>query len=248
MKIFLSVTLGLIFLGTAAFYFSGAEPFPEPLIPSPSDPEAARALQLAIDENYCAEAQQILGQTDVAVINEIQLNLNSFINSKSSVNPLTTHQFLHYLPVEMNWGQEVLPAIVSCKLKTAERINHYDANANAGPDLSCRTMLERDVNEVLRSVDAESLAFQPDDIVYDDDEMASLGPTWLAPWPYAVARKENGNLVWQSKALIINNHWWYPMPARWLGTHYCHLPTPQYIRAVLVGDVKTLLAPFNAAD
>ena len=35
------------------------------------------------------------------------------------------------------------------------------------------------------------------------------------------------------------------MPARFLGTHYCHLPTPQYIRGILVGDIKTFVEPVD---
>ena len=246
MKIFISITLSLIILGSAAFYFLGIDPTPEALIPAPSDPKVAREFQLAIDANYCAEAQQVLGQTDVEVSNEVHLNFASFVNSKPSVNPLTTTQFLHYLPVVMKSGEEIFPAIVSCKLKTAERINHHYANAKAGPDLTCRTLLERDVTAVIRDLDPASLAIREEQIVYADDEMAGLGPTWLAPWPYAVARHDNGKLIWQSKALIINYNRWSPMPERWEGTHYCHLPTPQYIRAVLSGEVGALLVPVES--
>jgi len=249
MKRFLLIVIGLLILGIASFFvFYEAEPPPAPLVPAPSNPEAARELQSAIDANYCADAQQVLAQTGVAVSNEIHLNFDSFVKSKPSANPLTTHQFLHYLPVEVNGTSQAFPAIVSCKLKTAERINHQDDSANAGADLSCRTLLERDVSAVRSSLDEESLAFRPEDIVYEEDEMANQGRTWLAPWPYSVARAENGQLIWQSKALLVNYSWWFPMPERFLGTHYCHLPTPQYIRAVLSGDTKTLLEPVNVAD
>jgi len=43
--------------------------------------------------------------------------------------------------------------------------------------------------------------------------------------------------------MLIDYTVWIPMPARFLGTHYCHLPTPQYIRGVLVGDIESLLEP-----
>jgi hypothetical protein len=244
MKKFILISIGLLVLVITSFFvFYEAEPPPSPLIPAPLDAKAASELQAAIDDNYCGIAQQELAQTNITVANEIHLNFDSFVKSKPSANPMTTHQFLHYLPVAINNREQAFPAIVSCKLKTAERVNHNYANANAGPDLSCQNLLERDVNLVLATMDRESLAFRAEDIVFKQDEMANQGRTWLAPWPYAVARVEKGKLIWQSKAMLIGYSMWNPMPARFLGTHYCHLPTLQYIRGVLIGDIKTLLEP-----
>ena len=246
MKKFLLVCAGLLVLVAASFFaFYEAEPPPAPLIAAPSDPEVASGLQAAIAADYCASAQKMLANTDIPVTNEIHLNFNSFVKSKPSTEPMTTHQFLHYVPVEVNQVERAFPAIVSCKLKTAERINHQFDNANAGPDIACRRLLERDVEAVLASLGNESLAYQPVDITYSDDEMANQGRTWLAPWPYAVARVENGKLVWQSKAMLISYSRWIPMPARFLGTHYCHLPTPQYIRGVLTGNINNLIGPVS---
>jgi hypothetical protein len=246
MKKFFLISLGLLALVIASlFIFFKAEPPPAPLIPAPQDLQAASELQAAIDKDYCATAQQILTQSSFAVTNEIHLNFDSFVKSKPSADPVTTHQFLHYLPVKVNAKEQAFPAIVSCKLKTAERINHSHANANAGSDLSCRHLLERDVNSILSSLDKESLAFEAENIVFREDEMANQGRTWLAPWPYAVARMDGGMLVWQSKAMLISYSSWNPMPARFLGTHYCHLPTPQYIRGILVGDIKTFVEPVD---
>jgi hypothetical protein len=121
-------------------------------------------------------------------------------------------------------------------LKTAERINQQVANAAAGPVLSCRHLIERDVRSVLANMDRASLAYQPEDIVYAEDEMANQGRTWFAPWPYSVAGVEAGKLLWQAKAMLIGF-------SRFLGTHDCHLPTLQYIRGVLLGDIENLLAP-----
>lgn len=185
----------------------------------------------------------MLAQTTVSATNEIHLNFDSFVKSKPSTEPLTTHQFLHYLPVEVNGTQQAFPAIVSCKLKTAERINHFDATTEAGPDLPCKNLLEREVHSVMDSLDEEPMIFRREDVVFRDDEMANQGGTWLAPWPYSVAKFEDEKLAWQSKALLVNYSAWNPMPARFLGTHYCHLPTPQYIRAVLTGKIIKLVAP-----
>jgi len=247
MKKFLQISVGLLVLVIASFFaFYEAEPPPRPLIPAPADEKAAGELQATIDSEYCSAAQRTLAQTSVAVANEVHLNFDSFVKSKPSTNPMTTHQFLHYLPVTIGGVERAFPAIVSCKLKTAERINEQYANAEAGPDLSCRHLIERDVRSVLAALDTESLTFQSEDIVYEEDEMANQGRTWLAPWPYSVGRIEADKLVWQSKAMLIDYTVWIPMPARFLGTHYCHLPTRQYIRGVLVGDIESLLEPVAA--
>ena len=246
MKKFFLICIGLLCLTIISiFVFYNAEQPPAPLIPAPSDPKAASELQAAIDDGYCADAQQVLAQSSIAGANEVHLNFDSFVKSKPSADPITTHQFLHYLPVEVDNREQAFPAIVSCKLKTAERINERYADADAGPDLSCRHLLERDVKSILLGLDKESLAFKPDDMVFEEDEMANQGRTWLAPWPYAVARIKNGKLVWQSKALLVEYSKWNPMPDRFLGTHYCHLPTQQYIRGVLAGDIKTLIEPVD---
>ncbi len=241
MKKFLLVVIGLLVLAVAGFFafYEASEP-PAPLLPAPTDPIAAAKLQGAIAENYCGDAQQVVTLSSIAVDNQLHLNFNSFVKSKPSAKPLTTHQFLHYLPLKVNGAEQAFPAIVSCKLKTAERINTENPGANATADLSCRHLLERDVASVLAGLDPELLAFPAEDIGFNDDEMANQGRTWLAPWPYAVARAENGKLVWQSKAMLIDYSILNPMPARFLGTHYCHLPTPQYIEAVLLGDITDL--------
>jgi len=249
MKRFLQISVGLLVLVIASFFvFYKAEPPPRPLIPAPADEMAASELQAAIDTDYCSVAQRTLAQTSVEVVNEVHLNFDSFVKSKPSTNPMTTHQFLHYLPVKTGAVERAFPAIVSCKLKTAERINDQYPNAEAGPDLACRHLIERDVRSVIADLDRESLTFEPENIVYEEDEMANQGRTWLAPWPYSVGRIEADKLVWQSKAMLINYTVWNPMPARFLGTHYCHLPTPQYIRGVLLGDIESLLEPVALSD
>jgi hypothetical protein len=242
-RIFL-ISLGLMVLTITAFFaFYEADPPPTPLIPAPSDVAAASKLQAVIDPDYCATAQKMLAQSGITPINESHLNFESFVKSKPSTEPLTTHQFVHYVPVTVNGQEQAFPAIVSCKLKTAERINEKYPDAKAGPDLPCMSLLEKEVNVVLKSLSPESMAYPAEMVIFADDEMANQGRTWLAPWPYAVAWTEADQLTWQSKAMLIPYTWWNPMPARFLGTHYCHLPTQQYIRGVLSGEIVNLIEP-----
>jgi len=58
MKKFLSISASVIVLAVAGFFiFYEAPPPPEPLIMAPSDPEATRRLQAAVDEDYCARTE-----------------------------------------------------------------------------------------------------------------------------------------------------------------------------------------------
>ncbi|MDH3978480.1 MAG: hypothetical protein OEU86_08190 [Gammaproteobacteria bacterium] len=193
-------------------------------------------------------AQNLLTQSDFRAVNEVHLNFASFVKSKPAADPVKTHQFTHYMPVEVEGEEQAFPAIVSCKLKTAERINHFDPQANAKADLPCRVLLEREVETAWSELGNQPLAYERDDMVFMDDEIANQGRTWLVPWPYAVARAERDQLIWQSKALLVNYSAWNPMPARFLGTHYCHLPTPAYIKGILTGEITNLVAPVASAE
>ena len=69
-----------------------------------------------------------------------------------------------------------------------------------------------------------------------DDDNTVVGPLWLRPWPYQVAYLEDGVTVVRSKSLHVEHAWWIPMPASFMGTHYCHLIAPAYLRLLATGD------------
>jgi hypothetical protein len=195
--------------------------------------------QDVIDANYCGQLQQLMVQTSLAVINDSHQSYGSFIKSKPAIEPLTSHQYVNYLPLIVGGEAQDFPAIVSCKLKTADLIKDTYGEDKAKEEGSCQQFVERDLVSVIFGLQGQTLAFNPSTIVVDEDEMSSIGPSWLKPWPYQTAYAgAKGNLHLRSKALLVPFSVFIPMPDRFKGTHYCHLPTKQYLRAVLLGDIS----------
>lgn len=198
---------------------------------------SADELFLSLD-NFCAEAQQSIAQTSLAVTNTSHTDFQGFVKSKPSVKPLISHQFVEYL--ETDGEQPAMPMIISCKMKTASLIQESYGLTTAGEEKSCRDINRIIVSRVAAISSNQTLRYSLSNIVFDEDEQAYMGPQWLKPWPYVTAYEQAGRLHFRGKAMHIPFAWYIPMPARFKGTHYCHLPAPQYVAALLAGD---LIAP-----
>lgn len=198
----------------------------------------AEGPQIVMPSDYCGELQGIMASTSLDVINVVHSNYNSFVKSKASTEPLTTHQYLNYLPLTVKGSEQNFPAIISCKLKTADRLIGVYGEGKAGEELSCRDVLQRDLAVVVDQMQGEKTVFDTSAIVLDEDDVARMGPRWLQPWPYPIATTDGKNILHlRSKSLLVPFSVLIPMPDRFKGTHYCHLPTPQYLRAILLGDI-----------
>jgi hypothetical protein len=129
-------------------------------------------------------------------------------------------------------------------MKTAERINSYypvespeDAPTAAG-DRSCDVVQRVVLAEVLNTIPRAELVVSPDTLRVDPEEMTFIGPMWLKPWPFSpLSRDDEGLLHLHSRALYVPFSWWIPMPDRFKGTYYCHLVAPDFLKAVLRGEV-----------
>ena len=194
--------------------------------------------QDVIAAEFCAGVQQSMVNTSLPVDNVIHADYDSFVKSKPEIEPLTSHQYVHYLPLAVRGQPEDFPAIVSCKLKTADLIGDTYGEDKAGEERSCKHIVEQTLAQVVSALDVNTAVFKPEAVVVEDDEVVRMGPKWLKPWPYPVAFiGEQGGLHLRSKALLVPFSVFIPMPDRFKGTHYCHLPTPQYLRAIMSGDI-----------
>ena len=72
----------------------------------------------------------------------------------------------------------------------------------------------------------------------EPDETGPSGVVWLKPYTMVRVDEENALHV-KSKALYVSWHdeRFLEMPARFRGTHYCHLIAPSYLRRLLDGEV-----------
>ena len=92
---------------------------------------------------------------------------------------------------------------------------------------------------VLNRIPPADLAIAAEQLRVDPEETTFIGPMWLRPWPFQPLRRDEAGLLHlQSRALYVPFTWWIPMPDRFKGTYYCHLIAPDYLEAVLRGEVS----------
>lgn len=188
--------------------------------------------------DYCVEAQQIIAGTELQAESLLHTDYEEFVESKALDKPLTVQQYSS-LPLP---GDEAVNTVLSCKMKTAERINSaYPAAAGEPPvargDGSCQAVHRAWVDKVASTIPAEQLQVSPDELVIDDEDLTFIGPMWLRPWPFEpLYRGDDKRLHIRTRALYVPFSWWIPMPDRFKGTYYCHLIAPAYLEAILRGD------------
>lgn len=192
------------------------------------------------DSVFCAWAQQVVAGTELQANVVTHTDHEQFVLSKAATSPLTVQQYWsNPLP-----GDEGMARVVSCKMKTAERINAaYLAETGenvevARGDGSCdkvgREMLAALLNRIPRS----ELKLHADRLQVDPETTTFIGPLWLNPWPFQPLETDRaGRIHLKSRALYVPFAWWIPMPDRFQGTYYCHLVAPDYLEAVLRGEV-----------
>ncbi len=179
-------------------------------------------------ERDCAQAQQIIADTWLLAAVVVHSDYEAFVESKPGTDPFVIHQFLSNPTGEMG-----VQKTLSCKMKTAERINNDFAVAG-GPepaqgDLSCAAIHQQWLARLTEPLEQ---------IVVDEEELTFIGPMWTKPWPYdPVYRGDDGKLHVRSRALYVPFSWWVPMPDRFKGVYYCHLATPAYLEALSHGQL-----------
>jgi len=182
-------------------------------------------------DSFCVEAQAAIVNSKVPARNEIHTDAAAFTKSKPVARPLVTTQYIWPENAEPNAG----PMMVSCKMKTADHlVSEYGPDA-AGADIGCSGVNALTLQRVLDSMtpaERRRVLFG-----------GGMGPIWLEP--YAMVRVDgSGYLRLQAKAM--RNDWLDPRylaaPPQFRGTRYCHLVAPEYLRRVLLGEVKPVSA------
>ena len=183
-------------------------------------------------EQNCIDAQRVVAVTRLTAKLIRHDYYQAFVESKPDTDPFVIHQYLSNPSGEVE-GEGVAKTI-SCKMKTAERIN--DDFSVAGRELPAQGDLDCSAvhHEWLGQLDERM-----EDVVVDDDEWTFMGPMWLEPWLFEPAyRGKDGKIHLRSKSLHVPFAWWVPMPDRFKGTSYCHLIAPGYLRALSRGELS----------
>lgn len=200
-----------------------------------SDERRAEVGNNPVPMDFCMHAQQWVVGTSLVATNEVFDDLEAFTKSKPGVSPLMTTQYTW--PERLPDGSAMR---VSCKMKTADHLQSVYGREAAGEDIGCRGVNERLLQQTLNSMtEAEQaqLVVTPGvSLIFDDDIVTAQGPLWLEPYP--MVRRQANTLIVQAKGM--KNDWNDPRyaqaPPQFRGTRYCHLITPAYLRALLLGE------------
>lgn len=206
----------------------------------------------------CKEAQQVIANTTLQSTNIVWDDFGvagppptGFIASDAlpyqgaESLPLTTQQYVTY--ANYPDGKEY-PKIVSCKMKRWDALQRIYGASAAAAGSTCQTIVQGVTTEVIASLtnkETRSVVFDPDDeVVEDPDSNAFTGAQWTNLALYVPANVDGaGVLHLRGRRLDVpENAVGPPPPAPQLGpakkgVTYCHLPAPEYIRALLTGEV-----------
>jgi hypothetical protein len=194
------------------------------------------------DATFCADAQSLIAQTDARATNVLHDNYEAFVESKAKPFPLETQQFYSSPAVE----DAQLNTVVSCKMRTAGSIADAYSDAGepvtVGEDQSCHFLTTHILQKVRDNISQDEIDLTNRSIVVDEEELTFMGPMWLDPWPFQSAyRDESGVIHLKSRALYVPWSIFIPAPAAFKGVYYCHLATPAYLKALLLGEVDAPL-------
>jgi lambda repressor-like predicted transcriptional regulator len=201
----------------------------------------------------CKEAQQVIANTTLESTNVIWDEFGvagppstGFISSDAlpyqgaESLPLTTQQFVTYATYAD--GSEY-PKIVSCKMKRWDALQRIYGASSAASGSTCRTIVEGMTTSVIASLtnkETREVVFDTDDeVVEDPDSNAFTGAQWTNLALYVPANVDGaGVLHLRGRRLDVPENFPAPFlgPAK-KGVTYCHLPAPEYIRALLTGEV-----------
>jgi hypothetical protein len=182
-------------------------------------------------DEFCADVQRVLAATTVSVENVAYDEIEVFIKSKASIRPLVTRQYVHR-------DEQARPRMISCKVKTSDMLLLEYGDDAAGTEGACQSVNYLTVQRVAGASDSTKRPYgKYRDVVLEPDETGVSGVNWLKP--YQMIWAEQDVLHIQSKALRVDwgNERFKSAPARFRGTHYCHLVAPSYLRRVLDGEV-----------
>ncbi len=200
----------------------------------PAAPPVGTALLTASPAEFCAEAQRIVSRTDKVGEFVVHPDLDGFIKSKTSIDPLTLHVYAWPAPDDATRA-----VAISCKMKSADHLNAAFGLDTAGPDGLCQDMNRETLRQVRAALPAAAdrqVVLDPKENVFNESQPAATGPDWLASF-LLTAQDDAGTLTIRSKGFRVD--WLDPrfvrFDARVRGVHYCHLIAPVYLRDLLAG-------------
>lgn len=197
---------------------------------------------------YCASAQKEIAASRVPARNVMMTDYQVFSRAAPSVKPLETMQFTAFAD-----EQRTRPRMISCKLHSSARIRaEYGATA-AGEPGSCARLNRRTLDAVMTSLtekQKKKMPFKgPVPVMLEPDLQAANESEWLESFAM-VQTDAGGTLRIRAKSLGAGTGTLRASTRSAAGGKssdnrlYCHLIAPDYLKRILIGEVKLPAAEF----
>jgi len=198
-------------------------------------PAGSNAGMLAVEE-FCLEAQRVVVGTDHPFLIQLHEDTEAFVRSKAEIDPPRVHQYIWY---EDAAGTR--PAMISCKLKSADHLNLVFGEGTAGPSGSCQDMNQLTVARALaaRRGSAPAILLDRAETVSNSEQPGMTGPEWLLPYALT-SRDGSGALVIHAKGFSVEflDPRFLDAPPPFRGVQYCHFIAPAYLARLLDGEAR----------
>jgi hypothetical protein len=210
--------------------------------PAQARPPVEDGLYASSTADFCASVQAVTasisnGQAKkLPLTNVVNTSESAFVLSKSSDVPFTTQQ---YETVDANGD----PFQIYCKGRSVDAIRSVYGDVT-GEEAACSDVLELQLRHVWKSLspaERRTAVYDKQDVVIDEDELASIGPVWAnfaQPFP-TIRAEDDGTLHLQGHSLLVPLSNPAPVPITFKGNHYCTLPHPDRLRRALLEGLPT---------
>jgi hypothetical protein len=191
----------------------------------------------ATNDSFCEVAQYLISSTTQKPTTVVHKDYEAFKKSKTSVTPLEIHQFVTYADAA---GTQ--PMRISCKLKTVDHLVSQFGATGAGPQQNtCRDLNHIMVRNVYATLVLEGQAdvkFPLERIRLEPDDNHFMGSAWVSDYQSVWGTPDGGMHLLAKTLHVPYTHWlWQFAPEKFRGVYYCHLVAPEYLRALMLGQV-----------
>lgn len=182
---------------------------------------------------FCIAVQQKLASTMLVGENTVFDDMPSYRHSKPAAQPLKIYQVVTYAAG--------MPAVVSCKVKTAAHLRATHGVNTAGEQLFCHDVarvLQQQAVDELQSEGQPDAATRAAAFVVDRDEPFISGQAYLRDFR-SIYSAADGTVHISTPGLYQNYDSWYTtlLPEVLKGQSYCHLATVEALKAVAKGEM-----------
>ena len=192
--------------------------------------------------DYCANAQKEIATSRVPARNVLVTDYQAFSRATPSLKPLETLQYVGFSD-----PQRTKARMISCKLHSAERIRAAYGATAAGESTTCARLNRRTLDAVMLTLSDRQKKKMPFKgsvgVLLDPDEQATSESQWLETFTM-VQTDAGGTLRIRAKSLGGGNLRVSSKANANAGRQYCHLIAPDYLKRILLGEVKLPKAEF----